>query len=247
MGQSNMSGRGEGYDKELDGPNNPRIQQWSRDNQIILASEHLEHSDFSIVNGKNVGMGTAFGRAYVDTLPEQRDVLLVPTAYGGTGLVDGLWFPGGHLFEDAVTRLKDALAGAEDEGNCVAGVLWHQGENDAGRHVSKEAYVSAWTEMIGALRMRVPAAAEAPVILGEFSRAWIEKHEDLAAPILAAIRAIPASVPFTAVATSEGLSSNTGGEPDTIVHFDAVAQREYGLRYFDKLVDAIENNRVAAT
>lgn len=247
MGQSNMSGRGDGYDEELDRPNNPRVQQWSRDNQIILASEHLEHSDFSIINEEKVGMGTTFGRAYVDTLPEQRDVLLVPTAYGGTGLVDGPWFPGGHLFEDAVARLKDALAGAEDEGNCVAGVLWHQGEQDAGRHVDKETYMSAWTEMIGALRMRVPAAAQAPVVLGEFSPAWIEKHEEIAAPVLAAIRAIPESVPFTAVAPSDGLSNNAGGGPDAIVHFDAVSQREYGMRYFDKLGNAIGNDRIAAT
>lgn len=243
MGQSNMSGRGQGYDEQLDRPNNPRIQQWSRDNRIILASEHLEHDDFSMVSEESVGMGTAFGRAYVETLPAQRNVLVVPTAHGGTRLVHGPWSPGGRLFEDAVTRLAAALASDEDGGNCVAGVLWHQGESDAGRHVDQETYQSAWTEMIDALRFRVPAAAQAPVVLGEFSQVGVENNEEMAAPVLAAIRAIPDSVPFTAVAPSDGLSANSAGN----VHFDAVGQREYGQRYFDKLGDAIGNNGVPAT
>lgn len=34
-------------------------------------------------------MGTAFGRAYLNTLPPDRNVLLVPVAYRGTGLVKG--------------------------------------------------------------------------------------------------------------------------------------------------------------
>lgn len=244
MGQSNMSGRGQGYDENIDGPNNPRVQQWSRANTIIPASEHLEHHDFLSVSDKSVGMGAAFGRAYVETLPAQRNVLLVPTAHGGTLLVNGPWSPGGSLFEDAVTRVEAALAsGDEDGGNCVAAVLWHQGESDAGRHVDQETLQSAWTGMIDTLRTRVPATAQAPVVLGEFTPVWIENNEELAAPILAAIRAIPASVPFTAVAPSDGLSTNSAG-PGAVVHFDAVAQREYGQRYFDKLADAIGNNRV---
>lgn len=243
MGQSNMSGRGQGYDEKIDGPNNPRVQQWSRDNQTIPASEHLEHHDFSIVSKTSVGMGTAFGHAYVETLPAQRNVLLVPTAHGGTSLVHGPWSPGGHLFEEAVTRLEAALASDEDGGNCVAGVLWHQGEADAGRHVDQETYQLTWMNMVDVLRTRVPAAAQAPVVLGEFSPLWIEYNEKKVAPILAAIRAIPGSVPFTAVAPSDGLSSNSSG-PKAAVHFDAVAQREYGQRYFDKLDQAIGNNRV---
>lgn len=238
MGQSNMSGRGKGYDADIDGPTHPRIQQWSRANTIITASELLEHADFDVASHIDVGLGTAFGRSLLETLPDDRNVLLVPTAYGGTRLVDGPWSPGGHLFEDAVTRMEAALASGEAAGNCVAAVLWHQGESDATAGVDEETYRSAWTDMIGTLRTRIPQTAEAPVILGEFTSQWIGYNEAITAPILAAIRAIPDSVPFTAVAPSDGLSFNAGN----IIHFDAVAQREYGRRYFDKLGDAIENN-----
>ncbi|CBJ25998.1 conserved unknown protein [Ectocarpus siliculosus] len=238
MGQSNMSGWGEGYDADIDGPNDPRIQQWSRDNTVITASERLQHADHGRAGKRRVGMGTAFGRAFVKTLPANRNVLLVPTAFGATRLVNGPWSPGGNLFEDAVTRMEAALASNGAAGNCVAAILWHQGESDAGDGIDQETYQSIWTNMINTLRSRIPAAAEAPVILGEFTPHMLARNRALSEPIIAAIRAIPDSVPFTAVAPSDGLSTNSVGP----VHFDAVGQREYGQRYFDKLDDAVRNS-----
>ncbi|CAM9219812.1 unnamed protein product [Scytosiphon promiscuus] len=238
MGQSNMSGWGRGYDVNIDGPNDPRIQQWSRANTIITASERLEHADMGTISNTLVGMGTAFGRALVETLPAERNVLLVPTAYRSSRLVDGPWTPGGDLFEDAVTRMTAALASDEDGGNCVAAMLWHQGEADVGARVAPDTYRSTWTDMITTLRARIPAAADAPVVLGEFCPAVMGAYYELYSPILAAVREIPDYVPFTAVASSDGLSANS---EDDLIHFDAASQREFGQRYFDKLADAIGN------
>ena len=52
MGQSNMSGRGKDYDASIDGPNDSRIQQWTRANTIATASERLEHADFESQNSR---------------------------------------------------------------------------------------------------------------------------------------------------------------------------------------------------
>ncbi len=238
MGQSNMAGNGRGYDAAIDGPTNPRIRQWSRNNTIVIAEERLQHYDYDTRWATYVGMGTAFGRAYVETLPAHRAVLLVPTAAGASTLVDGPWSPGGFLFEDAVTRVDAALASSEAAGNCVAAILWHQGESDAFQQgVDEETYHSAWTDMIETLRNRVPAAARAPVIVGEFSQSWVQDNQDLAVPVMEAIRAIPDSVNLTAVASADGISVNTGD----ILHFDAAGQRELGQRYFQRLGDAIGN------
>lgn len=182
-------------------------------------------------------MGTSFGRAYLATLPAQRNVLLVPTAYGGTGLVNGPWSPGGNLFEDAMTRMQAALN--SNAGNCVAAVLWHQGEDDSLRNISQAAYQQAWTNMVSTMRSRIPTSAKAPVILGEFTPAWIAQNQQITAPILSAIRAIPASVGYTAVAPSSTVTStNPGGD---IIHFDAAAQRSYGQIYFNTLSTALQN------
>ena len=237
MGQSNMSGRGIGYDTAIDGPNDSRIQQWTRASTIATASERLEHADFGTLEETRVGLGTAFGRAYVQNLPSQRSVLLVPTAYGATALVDGPWSVGGERYEDAVTRMEAALASNAAEGNCVGAILWHQGEKDANYRVDQDAYESSWKTMISDLRSRVPAAAEAPVILGEFTDIMMENYPDKFGPVVAAIRAIPAAVSWTAVASSAGLELNA----DDDLHFSAVGMREYGQRYFNKLVEAIEN------
>lgn len=239
MGQSNMSGFNDDYDAAIDGPNDDRIQQWTRANNITTASEHLEHANFIEATDTNtdtrVGPGTAFGRAYVKNLPEFRNVLLVPTAKGGTSLVNGPWIPGGYLFEDAVTRMKAALAN-DEPGNCVAAILWHQGEADGLNSVSQETYESSWIYMISELRERIPAAAEAPVILGEYTPDILEIRDNLG-PILGAIRAIPDYVAKTAVAPSDGLPSMDGES----VHFTAAGQREYGQRYYDKLGEAVRN------
>ncbi len=237
MGQSNMSGFGRGYNAAIDGPNDPRIQQWSRNNTTVTAEEHLQHHDYDPTTKTLVGSGTAFGRAYVETLPAHRNLLLVPTAHGGTKLVDGPWSPGGSLFEDAVARMDAALTSSEAAGNCVAAILWHQGESDAMAHVGQDTYESGWTDMIETLRNRIPAAAKAPVVLGEFSPIWVEDNQGITAPVMAAIRAIPVSVNFTAVAPADGLSVNDGNT----IHFDAAGQRKFGQRYFDMLGDAIRN------
>lgn len=240
-----MSGHGRGYDVELDGPNDPRVRQWSRENTIIIAEEHLNHVDYDQAPHLEwMGMGTMFGRAYVATLATQRDVLLVPAADGGTALVDGEWSPtgGGALFEDAVQRLEDALA--SDEGNCVAAVLWHQGETDANRGASEEEYYSTLKLMIETLRDRVPRASKAPFILGEFTTAWAATKPVRAPPILDATRAIPSEVKFTAVASSETIATtNADVDPtQSIIHFDAAGLRQYAFLYFGKLSDANEND-----
>ena len=119
MGQSNMIGNGRGYDAAIDGPNDPRIRQWSRNSNIVIAEERLQHCNYQDWP-YFVGMGLAFGRAYVEALPAHRDVLLVPTAKGGTMLVDGPWYPSGFLFEDAVARVNAALASSDAAVGAVA-------------------------------------------------------------------------------------------------------------------------------
>ena len=122
-------------------------------------------------------------------------------------------------------------------GNCVGAILWHQGETDAKNSVDQDAYESSWKTMISDLRSRIPAAAQAPVILGEFTDIVMANDPEKYGQIISAIESITDTVAWTAKASSEGLESNIGDD----IHFSAAAMREYGQRYFDKLVEAIEN------
>lgn len=236
MGQSNMSGYGWGYDAAIDGVQNARIQQWSRGGTPVAASETLQQADWG-PGSTRVGMGTSFARSYLATLPSYRGVLLVPTAYGGTGLVNGPWSPGGNLYEDAVGRLSNALA--NNAGNCVAAVLWHQGENDAYGNVSSAVYEATLKRMLADLRSRVPRSARAPFLMGEMTQPWIANPglpQAQVQAILSALQRVAATTPNTAFVPSAGLTVN----PGDIIHFDAPALRAYGQRYFEALNQAIE-------
>jgi len=236
MGQSNMSGYGQGYNAEIDGVQDARIQQWSRASTLVTASEPLQQADWQ--QGQvRVGMGTSFARNYLATLPGKRGVLLVPTAFGGTGLYNGPWSVGGYLYEDAVWRLWSALA--SNPGNCVAAVLWHQGENDMGANTSSVNYEDALRKMITDLRSRIPRSAKAPFIAGEMTQTW-QANPGIPAQqvqgILSALVRVTSTSPYTSFAPSVGLSVNSGD----YIHFDAAALRTYGRRYFESLNQALE-------
>jgi hypothetical protein len=236
MGQSNMSGYGWGYDAAIDGVQDARIQQWARGGGLVAASETLQQADWGL-GSTRVGMGTSFARSYLATLPGYRGVLLVPTAYGGTGLVNGPWSPGGNLYEDAVGRLSNALA--SNAGKCVAAVLWHQGENDIGRNVSSADYEATLKRMLADLRSRVPRSARAPFLMGEMTQPWIANPglpQAQVQAIVSALQRVAASTPNTAFVPSAGLTVN----PGDIIHFDAPAMRAYGQRYFETLNQALE-------
>jgi hypothetical protein len=240
MGQSNMSGRGIGFDSTLDGRQDARIRQWSRWSTRVAASEPLQHDDwyYQILDrvwhhsSWRVGMGTSFARSYLATLPSNRSVLLVPTAFGGTTLVKGPWSPGGPFFEGAMHRVKHALR--SDAGNCMAAVLWHQGEQDNIKGVSTSTYEAALDNMIYTMRQRVPRTAKAPFVLGEFAPSW---SATVSNEVLLALQDTPSRVTYTALAPSQGLTSN----PTELFHFDAPSMRTLGERYFAALEAALGN------
>lgn len=237
MGQSNMSGYGAGYDAAIDGVQDARILQWSRAGAPVAASEPLQHADWR-PGSMRVGLGTAFARSYLATLPGKRGVLLVPTASGGTALYYGPWSPGGKLYEDAVQRLKRALA--HNPGNCVAAVLWHQGEADAAGNTSAANYEAALRRMVADLRSRVPRSARAPFIAGEMTPVW-QANPGMPVrqvkAIVSALNQVTSTTAYAAFAPANGIQSVNPGDP---IHFDAPAMRAYGRRYFESLKLALE-------
>ncbi len=243
IGQSNMSGYGAyhvpGFDKT-----DPRIKQWTLARTVTEAAEPLDHPQFPF-NVDRIGPGLAFGRAYITDLPANRGVLLVPGAWGGTGFTTNSWNPGDSLYEQAVQRTKAALD-LDPAGNCMAGILWSQGEIDAINRMSEASYRTALQAMIRAMRTRLAGSGSGdaiPFVLGQFSPDWtgpIPAPEQQA--ILNVINSTTASVPTTAIASTAGLTSNlTQGLNDAAIHLDAASQRIYGARFREALKAAVAN------
>ena len=242
IGQSNMSGYGAyivpGFDTT-----DPRIQQWGRAGAAELAVDPLQHPDAPFNTGR-IGPGMSFARAYLKALPTTRKLLLVPAANAGTGFADQRWNPGNDLFEAAVQRTNAALA-SDTTGNCLAAVLWSQGESDVGR-LSGAAYQTALDTMVTTLRTRITGsggAATAPFILGQFSPDWTgptPTAEQKA--ILDVINDTPRRQRYTAIAATTGLNSNVTQGLNGSIHLDAASHRIFGARFHEALSPALANS-----
>lgn len=223
-----------------------RIQQWGPSKAPQLAIDPLLHPDAPDNTGR-IGPGMSFARAYLKTLPTNRKVLLVPAAFAGTGFSDARWNPGNDLFESAVRRTTEALL-SDATGNCLAAILWSQGETDVLRNMSAAVYQSALDTMITTMRGRMPAGFSAetvPFVLGSFSPDWIAlKPTPDPQPIVDVINATPSRQRYTALAPTTGLTSNVTQGLNGAIHMDAASHRTYGRRFFEALPVAVANSTV---
>lgn len=229
-GQSNMSGRGTEIDLEHLDPIDPRIFQYGNsgewENVISQAVEPLAMHD----TPSGMGPGIVFARWYLHMVPQNRRVLLVPTAHGATGFFNSTltWDPdaadnSNNLYENAIDQCTAALAAAGDNARLVA-ILWHQGENDAGE--TEEDYAEKLDELIAGFRDRLDAPT-VPFIVGRMVPEGIALHSDRV-PIDAAHISTPNRVAFSAVADAPAGHN----KPDND-HFKASGQRLLGRAYFD--------------
>lgn len=238
-GQSNMAGYGAYYVAGFDTPD-PRVKQFTRAGVVAPATEPLDHPNFPF-NAGRIGPGLSFGKAYAAGLPSHRTVLLVPAAQGGSGFSDRRWNPGDDLFEQAVERTRAALA--LDAANCFGGILWSQGEREALDGVPGPTYRTALHAAIRSFRSRIggnDGGTATPFVLSRFSPDWAGPVPTPAQKaILDVIDTVPTELAYTAVVSTNGLTSNLTQGLDGAIHLDAASQRIFGVRYHEGLKAAL--------
>lgn len=206
IGQSNMAGRG--HVEAQDEVTNPRIWMLTKDLKWTLAKDPV-HFDKPEMAG--VGLCSEFARTLVENDPHIT-VGLIPCAMGGTSLDE--WHVGGPLYSNAIARTREAM-----KRGTLSGILWHQGEGDAG-DAQIAAYPAKFSAFIAQLRADLGAEA-VPLVIGELVRT-----RPASAPFNAALPAISAGVPRCALVSSEGLV-----DKGDHLHFDAASLRTLGARY----------------
>ena len=225
-GQSNMVGQGT-YDALLD-TTDARILQWDRDtSSVILASEPLKHVD--PIAGR-MGLAMTFAKAYLNVIPSEDSILLIPVADGGTSFVSNEWNQGDPVYNDAVSKTNAALASLAGQAYTIDGVLWHQGESDV-IDGGVGAYESALTTFMSAFRADT-GTTTAPFIVGGMLPDFITVHGVPGFQADAIIQSRPMEVPrcrFTYATGSTDTDLSDNG------HFDAVSLRIFGMRYFHSL------------
>lgn len=188
MGQSNMSGRGEPTDAELD-PDDSRIWQYgSGANAITQATVPLDMADVPA----GLSPITVIAREYLKRLPPGEVVLIVPAAKGASVLgavdteaVNGVWsvnYVGASLdlYGLAVSQIDAAIAAAGEKWSTaevvVTGMFWHQGEGNAS--TSTADYKTRFDAIVSDLRSHL-SDADMPVVLGGMSPEWVAANPSL--------------------------------------------------------------------
>ncbi|MBL1219461.1 sialate O-acetylesterase [Chryseobacterium sp. L7] len=215
IGQSNMAGRGflnqvpPIYDEKIKMLRNGRWQ---------MMTEPV--NDDRSTSG--ISLAASFASSWRLFLNQKDDIALIPCADGGTSLDD--WSVEGPLFQNAVLQAK-----AAQKISVLSGILWHQGESDSNgkKHLT---YKEKLAIIIKTLREELNAP-DLPVIiggLGDFLQDGIycqyfnEHHE-----VNAALIQFAKDHHHCYFVSAKGLTAN----PDKI-HFNAVSQRKFGIRYF---------------
>ncbi len=153
------------------------------------------------------------------------DVGVIPCAEGGSGLDE--WMPGRVLYDHAVSEARFAM-----RASTLGGILWHQGENEAGVRDDAETYFDRVCVMIRALR-RDLGDERLPFLIGQLGPFIREREDEPFYDIVdAAHRRAAAELPRCAYVSAEGLTC----KPDRL-HFDSAGARAFGVRYAEALLE----------
>lgn len=142
------------------------------------------------------------------------------------------WCKEGDLYNEAVRRTQVCLK----QGSQLVGILWHQGENDAGFGADASSYQTKLCRALTSLREDLNAGT-VPIVLGELGR-FIDtddpRFEHVDSVNLALHRAAR-QLPKCSIAMSDGLTCM----PDNL-HFDTAGAERLGERYAEKFLELYE-------
>jgi hypothetical protein len=215
LGQSNMAGRG--FLKDVPPIYNEHIKML-RNGRWQTMSEPINYDRPTA----GIGPAASFAAAW-HLHHDTEEIGLIPCADGGTSLQD--WAVGGALFDHAVCQAKLAQRTSQ-----LAGMLWHQGENDCSVEGANQ-YGEKFSSIVEAFRQELNTS-DLPLIVGGLGGyltsgrygAYFTNYS----AVNHALQTFAATTPNCYFVTAAGLAANPDG-----LHLDAASQRLFGIRYFE--------------
>lgn len=222
IGQSNMAGRGDFG--EVEPISNPlcymlRMGKWQRMSEPINPDRAIFDTEFH----SGVNLAASFADRFAKHF--NKKIGLIPCADGGTSISQ--WQPGEILFDHAVSMTKLAMRSSS-----LGGIIWHQGESDC-RDERFPLYKERLVRTIEGLRKEFDAE-ELPFIFGELSENISSKWNlgDYPRRMNELFREIQETIPNCSLVSSKDLMLKPDG-----IHFNSLALREFGNRYFDAYLE----------
>lgn len=238
-GQSNMAGKALGFNASGPDPVHPRVYVFPQTGvfagQIALAADPLGHPDAST----GMGPGLPFARWQTLRTSSNRNILLVPTAWTGSGFsFDSVnsprtWQVGNtsagifNLYENAISQVNAAIAAANAVGASarLAGVVWLQGEHDT----SQGSYQTWLDALIDGFRTRF-GIADLPFVVGQMVPEFIAANSGNQNTVH-----IDTPRRKTRTAFAYGIANAQNGDS---LHYNVSGQRWMGRSMFDAFVRA---------
>lgn len=221
-----MAGRGDfGEVEEI---NNPLCKMF-RNGKWISMSEPInpDRAIFAYFHS-GVGLAASFADEYANYFNEE--IGLIPCADGGTAIKQ--WQPNELLFDNAVAQAKLAQRTSE-----IAGILWHQGENDSHNIEDVELYRERFLNLFSHLFKELNLPKEIPVIIGELGE-FVGDYDNRKCKYFKEINAILNNLseefPCSAFVSASGLTCKNDG-----IHFNSKSYREFGKRYFQSYLQKV--------
>lgn len=232
-GQSDAAGRGV-YSASID-VNDPKVKQYPSDPGSTTTYRTIRDSIYPLyhpegANSDQIGPGPTLGKRLAAQLgPNCVYVLLVPCAFGNTGLINGggRWQVGGDLHEAAVAQTTAAVAAAQAlyPASYVHCEAWVQGNSDGA--TSQAAYEAGLTARIADMRARVPTmSAATPFVIGSMLPIAIEGQPDKQKIELAQMN-VAATVPNVFYVPGPYGSTRSDESPD-FIHMGTTGCRTVG-------------------
>lgn len=226
-GQSNAVDVGAPYVVGSDDLTYPRIKSWpgqgSEAGAIVPAKSPLGGQSPNTVS-QLVGVGMGFARAYIEKVPANRSVLLVPCGVGGTALVAGPWAVGGTHYNGTISLANAAITAAGANVR-VKGMLWLQGEADSVNNRTQSQYATAFDAAMAGYRSAITGATNMKVIVGPMVPEWRTAPNGTSTQIYAAHAATPSRLTnsYYIAGPGTGYGQDTGN-----IHWTAAGMRLIG-------------------
>jgi hypothetical protein len=215
-GQSNMAGRGD-IEPEDRQPVDALFALSAEDKWVPAADP--VHYDKPKIAG--AGLARTFGKTLLAARAGAQ-IGFIPAAYGGSLLDE--WRPGGKHYVEALRRAAVARTSGR-----FRGLLWHQGESEAGDETRARTYLERFVKVVEGFR-RDLEATRMPVVVGQLGgflrKSGVEFSTPYAELVNRQLAQAPAVISNSAFVPSGGLADR-GDE----LHFNAPSLRELGRRY----------------
>lgn len=215
-GQSNMAGRG--IVEPRDTIPSDRILSINKAGELIIAKEPLHFYEPKLTG---LDLGMSFGREMIKQLPDSISILLIPTAVGGSSMTQ--WLEDQEFRDVQLFSNFEEKAALGKQYGTIKGILWHQGESDAGTEETIGRYEQRLSQLVRRFR-KVSGNDRLPVIFGELGS--FSKNREQWKQINEKIRSYAQNDSFTGVVKTGDLKDK--GDK---VHFDSKSLRTMGKRY----------------